>query len=81
MLDDTTDIEDRNTVGESDRLVDVVGDDDDGLVNALLQCEQFILETFANDRINRAIGLIHQQDRRIGCQSACHPDALLLTTR
>jgi hypothetical protein len=44
LLEDPADVEDRDAVAELDRLVDVVGDEHDGLVQLALQVEQLVLQ-------------------------------------
>ncbi len=70
--------EDRDAVAEPYGLVDVVRDEDDGLVQLLLQAQEFVLELGAHHRVHRAEGLVHQQYRRVGGERAGHADALLL---
>ena len=43
MLEDPADVEDGDPVSELDRLVDVVGDEHDRLVDRALEGEQLIL--------------------------------------
>ena len=66
-------------VAELDGLVDVMGDEDDGLVQFALQTQHFGLQLVADHRVDRAERLVHQQDRRVGGQRPGHADALLLT--
>ena len=70
--------EDRDAVAEPYRLVDVVRDEDDGLVQLLLEPEQFVLELGADDRVDRAERLVHEQHRRVGGERPGDADALLL---
>ena len=65
-------------VAELDRLVDVVGDEEDGLAELLLQPQELVLQLLAHDRVDRAERLVHQHHRRVGGQRAGHADALLL---
>ncbi len=78
---DAADVHDRHSIGELDRLVDVVGHDDDRLVHRGLQRQQIVLEPGANDRIDRAVRLVHQQDRRIGGERTGDAGTLLLSAR
>ena len=71
-------LEHRDAVAELDRLVDVVGDEDDRLAQALLQAQQLVLEALAVDRVDGAEGLVHEHQRRVGGQGAGHADALAL---
>ena len=70
--------EDRDPVAELDRFVDVVGHERDGLVEALLQGEQFILEAGAHDGIDRAERFVHQQHGGVGSEGPRHADPLAL---
>ncbi len=65
---------------EDDRLVDVVGDEHHGLAHLLLEPAELTLQLGANDRIDGAERLVHQQDGWVGCQGAGDADALLLAT-
>lgn len=71
--------EDRHPVGELERLVDVVRDEDDRLVQFALQAQYFVLQLVTNHRVDGGERLVHQQDGRIGGERACHADALLFT--
>ena len=65
---------------DEDRLVDVVGDEHDRLVELALQPEELALQLGPHDRVDRAERLVHQQDVRVGGEGAGDADALLLTT-
>ena len=78
LLEHAADVEDGDAVGELDRLVDVVGDEDDRLAHPALQVEQLVLQAGPHDRVDGAVGLVHQQDRRVGGQRPGHADPLLL---
>ena len=56
----TTLLEDGDVCAELDRLVDVVGDEQDGQANPPLQVDELILQAFADDRIDGAERLVHQ---------------------
>ena len=49
-------------VGEPDRLVDVVGDEDDRLAGRLVDARHLALQGLAGDGVERAEGLVHEQD-------------------
>ncbi|MNL24869.1 hypothetical protein D3C87_1463200 [compost metagenome] len=49
-------------VTESQRLVEIVGDEHHGLLQLLLQIEQHGLHIDTDQRIKRRIGLVHQQN-------------------
>ena len=48
------------------------------VVEAALNREQVLLRLGADDRVERAEGLVHQQHRRLGRERARHADPLLL---
>ena len=71
--------EDGDAVAHLDGLVDVVGDEDDGLLQLALEPEELVLEPVAGDRVDGAEGLVHQQHRGVGTERAGDTDALGLT--
>ena len=71
----------RRCGAEEDRLVDVVGDEHDGLVQLALQRGELALQLGAHDRVDGAERLVHQQHRRVGGERAGDADALLLAAR
>ena len=71
-------LHDRDEVAHLDRLVDVVGDEQDRLGEVLLEAQELVLEPFADDRIDGPEGLVHQHDRRVGREGLGHADALAL---
>ena len=71
-------LEHRDAVAQLDRLVDVVGDEDDRLAQAPLQAQQLVLQALAVDRVDGAERLVHEHQRRVGGQGAGHADALAL---
>ena len=71
--------EHRDAIAQLHCLVEVVGDEHDGLAEFGLQPHQFVLKQSASDRIDRAERFVHQQDRGVGCQRPSHPDPLLLS--
>ena len=73
--------QDRDPVADQDRLVDVVGDEDDRLPHLVLDPQQLLLQPRAGDRIERAERLVHQHHRRVGRERACEADALALAAR
>ena len=70
-------LQDGNAVAQAQRLVQVVGDEDDGLVEPGLQLQQVILHLAAYQRIQCREGFVHQQDLGIGGQRAGQPHPLL----
>jgi len=65
-------------VPELDGLGEVVGDEDDGLVQLGLQADQLVLQQPARDGVHGPEGLVHEQHRRVGCERPGDADALLL---
>src|SRR6267143_5052582 len=73
--------EDDDAVAEEYRLLDVVGDEDDGLARALPELDELFLHGLARLRIEGAEGLVHQQDFGIDRQHARKRHALLHSAR
>ncbi len=73
--------QDRDAVTHLDRLVDVVGDEHDGLAQPLLEAQKLVLQATAVDRVDRPEGLVHQHQRRVSGERAGHADALALAAR
>ena len=73
-------LQDGNAIAQAQRLVQVVGDEDNGLVEPGLQLQQVVLHLAAYQRIQRREGLVHQQDLGIGGQCAGQPHPLLHAT-
>ncbi len=69
---------DGDAVAEADGLLDVVCDEQHGLADLGLEFQEFVLEVFADDRVDRPERLVHQENGRIGGQCAGHSDALAL---
>ena len=69
---------DRDPVAHLDRLVDVVGDEEDGLLDLRLEAEELVLEALAVDRVDRAERLVHQHHQRVGGERPGDADPLLL---
>ena len=65
-------------VAELDRLVDVVGDEHDGLAEFVLQPDELVLQLRPDHRVDRGERLVHQHHRRIGGQRPGDADPLLL---
>src|SRR5688572_23436870 len=78
LLQHPADVEDDDAVAELDRLVDVVRDEDDRLADTVLQAEQLVLEPLPDDRVDRAEGLVHEQDGRIRREGPGDTHPLLL---
>jgi hypothetical protein len=71
-------LEDRDPVAHLDRLVDVVGDEDDRLAQLRLEAQELVLQPLAVDRVDRAERLVHQHQRRVGRERAGDADPLAL---
>ena len=69
----------RDSGAEQKRLANMVGHDHDGLPEILLQLLEFALDFGTGERIERAEGLVHQQNGRIGSERPGDPDALSLS--
>ena len=68
-------------VAQLGRLLDVVRDEDDGLLELRLQVEELLLQALPGDRVDGAERLVHQQDRRIAAEGPGHADPLALAAR
>lgn len=79
LLDGTLPV-DGDPVAEPDRFLDVVRDEQDGFTDLFLKFQEFVLQPFPYDRVDRAERLVHQQHRRVSGQCPCHADALTLTS-
>ncbi|SBV35188.1 conserved hypothetical protein [uncultured Stenotrophomonas sp.] len=66
-----------DAVTDLQRLVQVMGDEHDGLLHLALQRRQFLLHVTADQWIERAECLVHQQDVGLHRQCAGQPHALL----
>ena len=71
-------LEDGDQVAHLDGLVDVVGDEEDGLGELLLEAQELVLEPLAHDRVDRAERLVHEHDRRVDGQRPRDADTLAL---
>src|SRR3990167_10543811 len=78
-LDQLAVLEDRNAIADAHGLVEVVGDEHDGLVQGLLQLEQLVLHLGADQRVEGAEGFVHQDDIGVGRQGAGQAHALAHT--
>ena len=79
--EDAAGLEDGDEVAHLDRLVDVVGHEQDRLGDRLLEAEELVLEPVADDRVDGAERLVHEHDRRVGGQRPGDADALALAAR
>lgn len=69
----------RDHGAQFDGLVDVVGDEDDGLAQFVLDAQEFVLQSLADHGVDGGERLVHEQHGRIGGERPGHADALLLT--
>ena len=76
-LDDVAVAQDAHPVADPQRLVQVVGDEQDRLVEFLLDDHQLVLHLAADERVEGAERLVHEQDRRIAAQRPGQADTLL----
>ena len=72
--------EHRHPVAHPDRLVDVVGHQHHGLAELGLEPAELVLQPAADDRVDGAERLVHQQHGRVRGERAGDADALALTT-
>ena len=77
-LVDAAVLHDGDAVGQADRLVEVVGDEDDGLVQQRLQAQELVLHLAADQRIERRERLVEEPEFRLDGERAGDADALLL---
>ncbi len=70
----------RDQVTEPHRLVDVVGDEEDGLAEFALDPQELLLQLLAHHRVQGRERLVHEHHRRVGRECPGHADALLLAT-
>ena len=75
------DLEDRDEVAHLDRLIDVVGHEQDRLGDLLLKAQELVLEPLAHDRVDGTERLVHEHDRRVRGEGAGDADALPLAAR
>ena len=68
----------RDLVAELDGLVDVVGDEDDGLAELGLQAQELVLQLLAHDGVDGRERLVHEHHRRVGRERPGHAHPLLL---
>src|SRR3984957_5532800 len=78
-LNDAAVLQYGNVVSEPQRLIQIVADEQDGLLDPILQRQQFALQLAADQRVQRGKRLIHQQNVRVRRKRARQADALLHT--
>src|SRR5690348_6042714 len=72
---------DDDAVGQIDRLVDIVGDEEDGFAVALPDAQQLRAHHLPDLRIERAERLVHQQDLGLDAERAGDADTLAHSAR
>lgn len=75
-LDDPAVPHHRDPVAEPHGLVQVVGDEDDGLAQLALKFQELVLDLPADEWVQRREGLVHQHDVGVGREGAGQPDPL-----
>src|SRR5712691_17776 len=80
-LQDAAAVHHRHLVAEPEGLRHVVGDEQDRLAQARLQAAELVLQQPPGEGIERAEGLVHQQQWRIGGEGAGDADPLALAAR
>ena len=80
-LHDASPFEDRDPVAELECLIEIVADEQNGLLHALLQGQQLVLELTADQGVERRERLVHQQNVRVGRKGARQADSLLHAAR
>ena len=78
-LHDAAVLHDGDTIGEPDRLVEVVGDEYDGLLQHRLQPQELVLHLTPDQGIERGERLVEEPDVRVGGERTGDADALLLS--
>src|SRR5262249_13743048 len=77
-LEDAAAVHHHDLVREPQRLGHVVGDEEHGLAQRRPQIDELVLDPSPRQGVERAEGLVHQQQRGIGRERARQPDALAL---
>ena len=70
LLEVPADLHHGDQVAHLDRLVDVVGHEQDRLGQLRLEAQELVLEPLADDRVHGAERLVHEHEGRIGGQGA-----------
>ena len=73
--------EHHDAIGERDRLLEVVGDEDDALAVGAPELEQLVLHQLARLDVERGEGLVHEQDLRVEDQHLRERRALAHASR
>ena len=72
---------DHDSIGQKDRFLDRVGNENDGQAGSRPDLDQFVLQPFAGHRVERAEGFVHQHDFGIIGEHAGNGNALLHAAR
>ena len=80
FLDDASLVDEHNAICKAKRLVDVMGDKENGLVELAVNALQLVLQLGTGLFVHRTERFIHQDNRRFGSQSTGHPYPLSLPT-
>ena len=76
--DEAAFVHQHDAVGEIEGFVEVVGDQEDGFSHAREESLEHVLHFGAGEGIEGSKGLVHEQDLRVGSESAGQADALAL---
>src|SRR5690606_17460337 len=74
-------LHDGDAVADTECLIEVMADEEDGLLEPALEFQEFILQTRADQGVERRERLVHQEDRSTRGESARKADALLHAAR
>ena len=80
LLDHFPVVHQHQMIGQPQRLINIVGHEDDRPAKDAVNAGHLGLQCPARNRIERAKGLIHQQYLRVRRQRARHSHTLLLST-
>ena len=80
LFDDAV-LHDRDAVGQAQGFVEVVGYEQDGLAEDILQAQKFVLHLLADQRVERGKGFVEKPDVGFDRKRAGDADALLLAAR
>ena len=81
LLHDKAVLQDHKVIGQLQRLIKIMRDEDDGLVQLFLQLEQQVLHVGSDQRIKGRESLVHQHDRCVCSQRPGNAHTLLHPTR
>ena len=80
-LDNPPLVHDGYPIGQTDGFVEVVRDEDDGLMQKVLEAEEFILHFPPDQRVERRKRLVQKPYVGLDGERSTNPHALLLTSR